>query len=82
MRNVVLAAAALAVLVGCGSSSSGDDTAVKGGSGVALNPGGKPQTPADASREAAMQQQGTQMNDARAQAAAAEAAAKAKTGGK
>lgn len=84
MRNVLILGAALAAagLVGCGSTSSGDDTAVKDGSGVALNPGGKPQTPEDAARQTAMQQQGAAMNDARGQAAAAEAAAKAKTGGK
>ena len=81
-RTLPLAAFAALLLVGCSPSSSSDDGTVKEGSGVALNPGGKPQTPEDAARQSAMQQQGNEMNDVRAKMAADEAAARAKMGGK
>ncbi len=67
---------------GCGSSSSGDDSAVKPGSGVALNPGGKPQTAEEIAYAAKQQQTGAAMNADRDKVQAAMEAAKARTGGK
>ncbi|RYG86944.1 hypothetical protein EON77_02975 [bacterium] len=83
MRRVLLLTLALSAIIaaGCSSSSTGDDTAVKDGSGQTMNPSGKP-AEADAARAAQMQSQGQQ------QAAAASADSKAmqeamkRTGGK
>lgn len=82
MRNLLIASLAALALAGCGSSSSGDDATVKDGSGVALNPGGKPQNADDSARASAMQKQGETANAQMQAGAGAEAAAKAKTGGK
>jgi len=83
MRDVLMPLAVLAVLA-CGGCSSGppDDAYVKPGSGVALNPGGKPQTPEEAAYAAQMLKAGAAMNADRASIPAAMAAAQARTGGK
>ena len=78
LRHVLVLIVVALSLVGC-SSSSGDDATVKPGSGQIVAPTNTPE--ATASGEG-MKQQGAMMNDARAQAAAAEAAAKAQSGGK
>ena len=81
MRNVLIAATALA-LAGCGSSSAGDDASVKAGSGEITNPGGKPRNDQEAQQASDMQKTGNAMNDQRAKDAAAMKAAMEKTGGK
>ena len=77
-----LALVALAVVpllcLGCASSSD-TDSAVKPGSGVALNPSGQPPQ-AQAGLASKMAQTGAAMNSQREKDAAAMAAAKAKAG--
>jgi hypothetical protein len=73
---------ALLMSGGCSSSPSGDDGAIKPGSGVALNPSGKPQSQQEANYAAQMQKTGEIMNQGNQKMAAAMAAAKARTGGK
>jgi hypothetical protein len=84
MKQSLIAVAAVAVLAsgGCASSSPGDDATVKPGSGVALNPSGKPQTSADAAYASQMQQAGNKENADRQKDIDAINAAKARTGGK
>lgn len=82
MRRVLLPVLAGLLLAGCAASSSGDDATVKAGSGEVTNPGGKPRNEQEAQLAAQMQQAGNRMNQFQSQAAGAEAAAKAKTGGK
>lgn len=66
---------------GCGSSS--DDLAtIKPGSGVALNPGGKPLNQQQAAYTSQMQKAGDSINAQRAQMAAAMEAARQRAGGK
>ncbi len=82
MRLALIVSLASLVLVGCGSSSSGDDASVVPGSGVAQNPGGKPKTEQEAQMATAQQKQGDAVNAQRDKDAAAMAAAMAKSGGK
>jgi len=83
LKNVLVVVAALTALavVGC-SSSSGDEGTVKPGSGVALNPGGKPQSADQAAYSSEMQKTGAAMNAQREKDAAAMAAARARAGQK
>ena len=82
MKRLLIAALAGLALVGCTSGSSGDDATVKAGSGEITNPGGKPRNEQEAQLATQMQQAGGRMNQMQSQAAGAEAAAKAQTGGK
>ncbi len=84
MKRALLAAVTFASLfvTSCGSSSSGDDSTVQAGSGQVLNPGGKPQSEADATRAAQMKMQGEQMNAQRATQTQAMQDAMKRTGGK
>jgi Spy/CpxP family protein refolding chaperone len=84
MRTILLAMAALAAIAlgGCGSSSSGPVTGMQPGTGQIMNPGGKPQTPADAANAQQRQKEGAQMNNDMQKSASAIAAAKQRTGGK
>jgi hypothetical protein len=68
-------------MAGCGSSAD-EGAPAQAGSGVALNPSGKPQTAQDAAMAASRQKGGDAMNADLAKDAAAEKAAKARTGGK
>jgi len=78
----ILTLAALAVaLVGCSSSSSEDEGKIAPGSGVAINPSGKPRNDQEANYAAQMQKMGNGMNETRDKEAAAMAAAKARAGG-
>ncbi len=65
-------------MAGCGSSASSQQGLVKPGSGVALNPSGKPQSQAEANYQSAVQNAGSQMNAQRAKDAAAMQAARNK----
>ena len=67
-------------LSGCGSSSD-DLSAVKAGSGVPLNPSGKPQNQQQQAYADEMQKTGSAMNASMQKQAAAMAAAKARAGG-
>jgi hypothetical protein len=58
-------------LVGCSSASSDADGSVKPGSGVAINPSGKPRTPEEEAYAKQMQQAGSVVNDDRAKMAEA-----------
>ena len=83
MKYTLIALAGLLTfgLAGCGSS--GDvDSAVKPGSGVAMNPSGKPQTQADAEFAQKMQQAGNAINADRMRQAAAMRDAQTRSGGK
>ena len=84
MKYVLVSMLAMSVfaLIGCGSSSPKDEGTIKPGSGVAQNPGGKPQSPEQAAYAAQMQKTGDAMNAANMKAASAMAAAQARTGGK
>jgi hypothetical protein len=79
--TLTVAAAAL-LLGGCSSSSTDDNVKTKDGTGVPLNPGGKPTTADDTDRAAKMQQTGNAMNADQMKAAAAIRDAKARSGGK
>ena len=85
MRRVLLSSLAFLVgalsLVGCSSSSAGDDATVKEGSGQVMNPTGKP-AEADAARAAQMQSQGQQQAAAASKDAQAMQEAMRRTGGK
>jgi len=70
-----------AFLAGC-SSGPPDDTNVKPGSGVALNPSGKPRTSDEAAYAVQMQKAGDAMNADRMKAAQDLKAAMARSGGK
>ncbi|RYG34724.1 hypothetical protein EON81_14805 [bacterium] len=80
MRTSIVAALAALLLVGCGSGPA-DEGVVKEGSGVPLNPGGKPKDDQEAATASKMSETGNAMNKEREAAAAAMAAAKAKAGG-
>jgi hypothetical protein len=84
MRPTLFAVAALAVIAlgGCSKSSDADDNTVKPGSGVALNPSGRPQDAQAAAFASQMQKAGDAMNAARQRDAAAMAAARARAGAK
>jgi hypothetical protein len=84
LKTILIASAALVAFatVGCSSSAPADDGTIKPGSGVALNPTGKPQTAADAQLAEAMQKTGAAMNAQQQKDAAAMAAARAAAGGK
>jgi hypothetical protein len=83
LKHVLIAVVLVSALtsVGCGSSSSDTITGVKPGSGVALNPSGKPQNDAQAAYASQMQKTGAAMNATMQQSTAAMAAAKARSGG-
>ena len=71
----------MAVLcIGCSSKDADVDTNVKSGSGQIMNPGGKPQSAAEADYAAKMQQTGNAMNAEMQKEAAARQAAMAKAG--
>lgn len=78
LRSAWIVGAAL-VIVGCAHDDT--DATVKDGSGVALNPGGKPRTAEEQRTADQMTQTGQGMNADRAAAAAAMAAAQKKAGG-
>jgi hypothetical protein len=82
LKNVLVIVAAITALVsvGCSSSSSGDEGTAKPGSGVALNPGGKPVNADQAAYASQMQKVGSAMNAQRDKDAQAMAAAKARAG--
>jgi len=82
LRLVLIVSAASLILIGCSSSSAGDDSSVVPGSGVAQNPGGKPQSEQEAQMASAQQKQGEAINAQRDKDAAAMQAAMAKSGGK
>jgi hypothetical protein len=82
LRITLIVSAVSLILVGCSSSSAGDDSSVAPGSGVAQNPGGKPQNEQEAQMATAQQQQGNAVNAQRDKDAAAMQAAMAKSGGK
>jgi len=77
-----LTVAAAALLLGGCSSSSDDTVKTKEGTGVPLNPGGKPQSSDDVDRASKMEQTGNAMNADQMKAAAEIRDAKARTGGK
>jgi hypothetical protein len=83
VRNLLITCGFVALigLGGC-SSSPPDDSSIKPGSGVALNPSGKPRTPQESAYASQMQQVGNQINAARMRDAAAMKAAQERTGGK
>jgi len=83
LRYLLLAFAAISAfaLAGCGSSADEAGPA-KAGSGVALNPSGKPQNAQQAADADARAKAGAAMNADLAKDAAAMKAAKDKTGGK
>ena len=70
MRKLLALATISIALAGC-SSSEPTDGEIKPGSGVALNPGGKPQTSAEEAYANQMQQAGSVVNDDRAKMAEA-----------
>jgi len=82
LRYVLIAVAAVAALAsgGCSSSAPADEGTVKPGNGVALNPGGKPQTPDQQQYASQMEKTGQAMNAQRDKDAAAMAAARARSG--
>lgn len=78
---IVLAMASVLIVSGCSGKSDVDGT-IKPGSGVALNPGGKPQNAQEAAYAAGQQKTGNAMNAAMQRAAQDMAAARARAGGK
>lgn len=80
MKYLLTLAVLTVGLVGC-SSSSKDDGEIKPGSGVALNPSGKPQNAEQEAYQSQMAKAGANINDARAREAEAMAQAKARAGG-
>ncbi|HEY3781240.1 MAG TPA: hypothetical protein VGL56_09170 [Fimbriimonadaceae bacterium] len=82
MRYLLLAFAAISVLAVAGCGSSDDAGPAKAGSGVAQNPGGKPQNAQEQANADARAKEGSAINADMAKDAAAMKAAKARTGGK
>lgn len=80
MRYLLLVVMIGASIAGCAKDDA--DATIKDGSGVALNPSGKPVTPQDQAMANSMRQQGDAMNAQRDADAKAMAAAKAAAGGK
>jgi hypothetical protein len=81
MRSLLTLAILATALVGCSSSSS-DEGSITPGSGVVQNPSGQPKDEQEAQYKSQLSQAGSAVNDDRAKAAAAMAAAKAASGGK
>jgi len=83
LRYLLLAFAALSAIAVAGCGSSADEAGpAKSGSGVALNPSGKPQNAQEAANADARARGGAAMNADLAKDAAAMKAAKERTGGK
>ena len=84
MRYFLIAVSAIGAcgLCGCSPSSPADDGTMKPGSGVSLNPSGKPKTAAESTYAAQMQKTGAAMNAQMQKDAAAMAAAKARSQGR
>lgn len=83
MKQVLVIVAGITALVSAGcSSSSNDEGTVKPGSGVALNPGGKPENADQAAYASQMAKVGNAMNAQRDKDAQAMAAARARAGAK
>jgi len=83
LRYLLLAFAAMSALAVAGCGSSADEAGpAKAGSGVALNPSGKPQNAQQVADANARAKQGAAMNADMEKDAEAIKAAKARTGGK
>ncbi len=81
MRPLLALGVLCIALAGCSSASSDADNTVKAGSGVAINPSGKPKDANEVDYANKMSQMGQNVNDARAKEAEAMAAARARAGG-